>query len=58
MKPILETDQEFIFDIQAPCFQMLSPEEAEFVKASKTQVLFRIGDNLTKQGHSLRMHCL
>lgn len=50
MKPIIETDQEFICDIQAPCFQMLSPEEAELVKASKTQVLFRKGDNLTKQG--------
>jgi CRP-like cAMP-binding protein len=50
MKPILETDQEFICDIQAPCFQMLSPEEAKLVRASKTQVLFRKGDNLTKQG--------
>jgi CRP-like cAMP-binding protein len=50
MKPILETDQEFICDIQAPCFQMLTPEEAELVRASKTQVLFRKGDNLTKQG--------
>jgi CRP-like cAMP-binding protein len=50
MKPITETDQEFICDIQAPCFQMLSPEEAKLVKASKTQVLFRKGDNLTKQG--------
>jgi len=50
MKPILETDQEFICDIQAPCFQTLSPEEAELVRASKTQVLFRKGDNLTKQG--------
>ena len=50
MKPILETDQEFICDIQAPCFQTLSPEEAESVRASKTQVLFRKGDNLTKQG--------
>ena len=50
MKPILETDQEFICDIQAPCFQMLSSEEAELVRASKTQVLFRKGDNLTKQG--------
>lgn len=49
-KLIIETDQEFICDIQAPCFQMLSPEEAELVKASKTQVLFRKGDNLTKQG--------
>ena len=50
MKPILETDQEFICDIQAPCFQMLSSEEAELVRASKTQVLFRKGDHLTKQG--------
>jgi CRP/FNR family transcriptional regulator len=29
---------------------MLSFEEAELVRASKTQVLFRKGDNLTKQG--------
>jgi CRP-like cAMP-binding protein len=50
MKSILETDQEFICDIQAPCFQTLSHEEAELVRASKTQVLFRKGDNLTKQG--------
>ena len=50
MKPILETDQEFICDIQAPCFQLLSPEEADLVRTSKTQVLFRKGDNLTKQG--------
>jgi len=50
MKPILETDQDFICDIQAPCFQMLSPEEVKLVRASKTQVLFRKGDNLTKQG--------
>jgi len=50
MKPILETDQEFICDIQAPCFQILSPEEVELVRTSKTQVLFRKGDNLTKQG--------
>ncbi len=50
MKPILETDHDFICDIQAPCFQMLLPEEVELVRASKTQVLFRKGDNLTKQG--------
>ena len=50
MKTILETDSEFICDIQAPCFQMLLPEEAEVVRASKTQVLFRKDDNLTKQG--------
>lgn len=50
MKPILENDTEFICDIQAPCFQMLLPEEAELVRSSKTQVLFRKDDNLTKQG--------
>ncbi|MEN6619278.1 MAG: Crp/Fnr family transcriptional regulator [Rikenellaceae bacterium] len=50
MKTILETDHDFICDIQAPCFQMLLPEEVELIRASKTQVLFRKGDNLTKQG--------
>jgi CRP-like cAMP-binding protein len=50
MKTILETDKEFICDIKAPCFQMLSPEEAEVVRSSKTQLLFRKDDNLTKQG--------
>ena len=50
MKTILETDSDFICDIHAPCFQMLIPEEAEMVRASKTQVLFRKDDNLTKQG--------
>jgi len=50
MKTIVETDSDFICDIQAPCFQMLSSDEVELVRASKTQVLFRKGDNLTKQG--------
>jgi CRP-like cAMP-binding protein len=50
MKTILETDKEFICDINAPCFQNLLPEEAELVRAGKTQVFFRKGDNLTKQG--------
>jgi CRP-like cAMP-binding protein len=50
MKTIVETDSDFICDIQAPCFQMLLPEEAELVRASKTQILFRKDDNLTKQG--------
>ena len=50
MKPILDTDKDFICDIQAPCFQLLSPEEADLVRASKTQVFFRKGDSLTKQG--------
>ena len=50
MKTIIETDSDFICDIQAPCFQMLTPEEVELVRASKTQVLFRKDDHLTKQG--------
>jgi CRP-like cAMP-binding protein len=50
MKTIFETDSNFICDIEAPCFRMLLPEEAEIVRASKTQVLFRKDDNLTKQG--------
>jgi len=50
MKTILEIDNGFICDIQAPCFQMLDNEEIELIRASKTQVLFRKGENLTKQG--------
>ncbi len=50
MKTLTETDKEFICDIQAPCFQMLSAEEAELVRESRTQVLFRKGDTLVKQG--------
>jgi len=50
MKTLLETDSEFICDIQAPCFKMLTPEEIELVRSSKTQVLFRKDDHLTKQG--------
>lgn len=50
MKTIIETDVDFICDIQAPCFQLLSKEEADLVRNSKTQVFFRKGDTLTKQG--------
>jgi CRP/FNR family transcriptional regulator len=50
MKTITDTDSDFVCDITAPCFSTLSQEEADLVKASKTQVLFRKGDNLTKQG--------
>lgn len=50
MRPILESDQEYVCDIQAPCFQTLTQEEAELVRASKTQLLFRKGDHLSKQG--------
>jgi CRP/FNR family transcriptional regulator len=50
MKTILETDDNFICDIKAPCFQTLGPDEVELVRSAKTQVHFRKGDNLTKQG--------
>jgi len=50
MKTILENDKEFICNIKAPCFQMLTPEEIKIVSESKTQVLFRKDDHITKQG--------
>jgi len=50
METISESDKDFVCDIQAPCFQLLSPEEIKLIRASKTQVLFRKGENLTKQG--------
>ena len=50
MKTIAETDGDFIFDFQPPCFQLLSAEEAELIRSCKTQVLFHKGENLTKQG--------
>ena len=50
MKTITDTDKDFYCDIQAPCFQLLTKEEIEQVQASRTQVLFRKGENLTKQG--------
>lgn len=50
MKTITENDENFICDIQAPCFQQLSKEEADHIRNSKTQIFFRKGDTLTKQG--------
>ncbi len=50
MKTITDTDKEFFCDIQAPCFQLLTKEEIEQIQSSRTQVLFRKGENLTKQG--------
>lgn len=50
MKTILETDNGFICDITAPCFQSLNNDEIDLIRSSKTQVLFRKGDSLTKQG--------
>lgn len=50
MKTVFENDDEYLCDIQAPCFQELLPEEVKLVQSSRTQVIFRKGDSLTKQG--------
>lgn len=50
MKTINITDKDFLCDLQAPCFQSLGEAEVALVKSSKTQVQFRKGDNITKQG--------
>ncbi|SDB85458.1 Crp/Fnr family transcriptional regulator [Williamwhitmania taraxaci] len=50
MKTITESDQEFCCDIKAPCFSTLTAGEVDLVKTSRTQVVFRKGENLIKQG--------
>jgi CRP-like cAMP-binding protein len=50
MKTINQDDRDFICDIDSPCFRMLSPHETSLIQGSKTQVLFRKGDHLSKQG--------
>ncbi len=50
MKTLKENDINFMCELNAPCFQALSPDEVQLVKSSRTQVQFRKGDNLTKQG--------
>lgn len=50
MKTYSESDIQSLCDLGAPCFQKLTAEELELVKNSKTQVQFRRGENLTKQG--------
>ena len=50
MKTLLETDDSFVCEITAPCFQALSQEEIAFIQQRRTRVQFRKGENLTKQG--------
>lgn len=50
MKTISHTDKEFNCDISLPCFNALTAEETELVRNSRVQVVFRSGENLTKQG--------
>ncbi|MFZ2285947.1 MAG: Crp/Fnr family transcriptional regulator [Bacteroidales bacterium] len=50
MKTISNIDKGFICDITLPCFSALSAEETDLVRESRVQVVFRRGENLTKQG--------
>jgi CRP-like cAMP-binding protein len=50
MKSYSAIDDCVLGGLQAPCFANLLPEEIELVKDSKTQVQFRKGETLTKQG--------
>ncbi|MCU0376810.1 MAG: Crp/Fnr family transcriptional regulator [Bacteroidales bacterium] len=50
MKTFSDTDKDFICDITMPCFTELTPEETLLVRESRVQVLFRRGENITKQG--------
>jgi len=50
MKTISDTDKEFVCDITLPCFSSLSAEETDLVRDSRVQVVFRRGENITKQG--------
>jgi len=50
MKTYSALDDCILGGLNAPCFGSLLPEEIELVKDSKTQVLFRKGESLTKQG--------
>lgn len=50
MKTFIPPDDCSFSHIDAPCFRNLLPEEIELARNSKTRVVFRKGENLTKQG--------
>lgn len=50
MKTYIPPDDCSFSSIDAPCFRNLLPEEIELARNSKTKVVFRKGENLTKQG--------
>ena len=50
MKTFSPPDDCSFSNIDAPCFRNLLPEEIELARNSKTRVIFRKGENLTKQG--------
>lgn len=50
MKTYIPPDDCSFSTIDAPCFRNLLPEEIDLARNSKTRVIFRKGENLTKQG--------
>ncbi|HOI87205.1 MAG TPA: Crp/Fnr family transcriptional regulator [Lentimicrobium sp.] len=50
MKTFVPPDDCSLGSIDAPCFRNLLPEEIALARDSKTRVIFRKGENLTKQG--------
>ena len=50
MKTYIPPDDCSLSHIDAPCFRNLLPEEIDLARNSKTRVIFRKGENLTKQG--------
>lgn len=50
MKSLVETDQQYICEIDAPSFKLLTAKQIELIRSSKTQVIFHKGENLTKEG--------
>ncbi|MCU0366738.1 MAG: Crp/Fnr family transcriptional regulator [Bacteroidales bacterium] len=50
MKTISNSDKDFLCDITLPCFSALTPEEIGLIRDSRVQILFRRGENITKQG--------
>lgn len=49
MKIIHELDENFVCEITAECFQVLTNEQKKLIHDNKTQILFKKGDTLTKQ---------
>lgn len=50
MKAYIEDDYSSECEIKAPCFSLLTENEASLIKSSKTLIQFRKGESLTKQG--------
>jgi len=50
MKTYIPPDDCSFSNLDAPCFRNLLPEEIALARDSKTRVVFRKGENLTKQG--------